>query len=696
MKRDISDVLDNCIAEMRRGKSLNDCLADYPDFADELQPLLRTVQAVRTSPRVEATRPVVDAGKARFLKQAADLRDGRASGSNPWQRLSLVANSAFPMLRPRLWSPVLSTALALILILFVAGAGIVSAGQSLPNEPLYPVKLATERVQGVVIVNPAARADYSLALAERRVDEVNQLSRLGRPVTAPDIARLSGETVQALKTIGQVEADAMRPRLERYLAIVAKEQAALSSVLNTVAPSVEPVVAIALATSVSNEKLAATALIDPKVIKTIDRPGLHTLPPGLLDSTPTAAPSPAPSFIHTPTPYTAAPAPATPSAAGTPTAPAAQPVVPPVLPPVSTPTATASPAVATATPTATPTPTLAQIHIVGRITSMSAAEWVIDATPVRVSERTLVAGAQAAQVGARVDVLAQVQPDRTLLALSITVLAPPEVAPEPIRLRGVIQSVGRETWRISGRLVSVDAGTVISGTPTVGHIAEVTALHQPGDTLLATIIDVRPPSGVTTFQGRIESMSATTWVISGRSLQILEGVTTISGMPSAGAPASVTVLRLDDTLVALQITIIAASQEEEFEGVITDLADTVWQIGGRRVLIDANTQVDESLARAQRGRRARVRGWLQNDASVLASRIVILAPGGSDKGRTPTPGLTRTPAPPASPTATRQPPTATPTPEATATPRLEPTPSPTPNAMATVRATITPPPRPRK
>ena len=41
MPREIETILDLCLDEIRKGKSIEHCLDLYPEFASELEPILR-------------------------------------------------------------------------------------------------------------------------------------------------------------------------------------------------------------------------------------------------------------------------------------------------------------------------------------------------------------------------------------------------------------------------------------------------------------------------------------------------------------------------------------------------------------------------------------------------------------------------------------------------------------------------------
>ncbi len=684
MKHSIAAVLDNCIDDMRRGRTEDECLAAHPDMATELAPLLRAVSALRTAPKVSAPATAVQTGKARFLQQAAELRVAREKSARPWQRLSLVASAwpfSFGLSRPRPWAfaPALSLLVVIVLVLSTATTA-VAASRSLPDEWLFPVKLVEERVQLSLSFDPAARADLSLSFAENRVEEVSILSSLGRPITAPIIERMVTNSSMALANIAQLEDEAMRLRLHRYLSLLDRQQAALDRLRGSATQAAEDTIAAALADAREKQDRAVSAIADPAVIR--DSPPRTSRAPAVVPAdSPTPLPTPDSQRMKTPAPpptATARPVPPTPTAAGDERPLPTNTAIPPTktLPPTVTPSASVT-AVPTATATLTPLP---RIQFSGVVSRISETAWIIDGVSLVVTSRTVIDGIGAASPGARADVLAERQADQSLLALHITITALPPASARPFEFRGIIQSISAAAWVVSGQVIAIDDETIISGTPRVGHIAEVKAVRKDGTTWTALAVTVKVPGDELHLEGRIERIAPTAWVVAGRTVSILAGVTTVSGSPQVGSNASVAALRWDDgSLIALRIVVLPSAQEEEFEGVISSLADTIWVVGGRTVIKGPATQLDESKAKAQVGRTAWVKGVPQADRSILATAIRILAPSGSDHGASPTATAIPSPTAIASPTVPGAP-----------TPSLSPTAAPTPKPFPTRRTTPIP------
>lgn len=134
--------------------------------------------------------------------------------------------------------------------------------------------------------------------------------------------------------------------------------------------------------------------------------------------------------------------------------------------------------------------------------------------------------------------------------------------------------------------------------------------------------------------------------------------------------------------------------EVELPGRIQSLSETVWRIGGHRVILRADTVVE---GEPTVGLMAEVDALVQPDGSLLARRIMVEPPRPSAPLQTTaTPTPTATPMPTATPRPTATPsPTASPTPTIIVTPtRTQPPPpsptsTPKPTATMTARATAT-------
>ncbi|MFQ6058528.1 MAG: DUF5667 domain-containing protein [Anaerolineae bacterium] len=174
MSQKFEALLAEALSRLEQGETVGACLARYPEHADRLAPLLRTaafsLQALAyVEPPSEAA---LAAGRRRLLRQVAR----QWATPEPWWRR--LPSLSLPRLAP---ARGLAT-LALVILLFVAlgGGAAVAAVNSLPGDPLYPVKLATERARLALTLDPGARTALQAQFAQERREEAWTVVALGR------------------------------------------------------------------------------------------------------------------------------------------------------------------------------------------------------------------------------------------------------------------------------------------------------------------------------------------------------------------------------------------------------------------------------------------------------------------------------------------------------------------------------------
>ena len=162
MKRsnEIEKILDDCLERIFAGETVEDCLRDYPSYSIELRTLLEMAtgiaDAVDITPRPE------------FREQAA--RDFQAA-----LRDTKVSKGSFFSLHR--WAV---TALSAVVVVLMAGGGTVAAASnSLPDNPLYNVKLATESVRIAFAFSDESKVELYAEFANERVDEIVTMAEAG-------------------------------------------------------------------------------------------------------------------------------------------------------------------------------------------------------------------------------------------------------------------------------------------------------------------------------------------------------------------------------------------------------------------------------------------------------------------------------------------------------------------------------------
>lgn len=190
------NILDDCLARLTAGESIMDCLARYPEHADELAPLLRMSQETA---RIAHTATPTDSARARGMaRMQVALVEGKQRSYRRWQ---------LPRLSWRQFSTPIMAALAIAFLIVVAAGGTtVASADSLPGEALYPIKTMREGVEERIIARSAERkAEVQAKLARERGREMRELIVRGRIHDAEVVAfRLRRHLNKSANHIGVV------------------------------------------------------------------------------------------------------------------------------------------------------------------------------------------------------------------------------------------------------------------------------------------------------------------------------------------------------------------------------------------------------------------------------------------------------------------------------------------------------------
>jgi len=187
---EFDNILNECLERvLLGGETVDRCLESHPQQAEELKPLLDTVLAASLASAIQP-RPEFRA-RARYDFLSA-LR-----ATEPGKRRAFLG-----------WQPAWATAIAAILVLLLAGGGTAAAASgSMPDEPLYPVKLATEQVRLALTPSGLGKAGLSAQLADKRVTEIARMAEQGKPEQIERVTQLLDAELTRMVTLagGQPE-----------------------------------------------------------------------------------------------------------------------------------------------------------------------------------------------------------------------------------------------------------------------------------------------------------------------------------------------------------------------------------------------------------------------------------------------------------------------------------------------------------
>ncbi|MFH1031002.1 MAG: DUF5667 domain-containing protein [Chloroflexota bacterium] len=161
-QREFDDILNECMERLLSGETLEQCLRSFPDYASQLKPLLETTLEVK---KVSALQPSLE-----FKEKARKELHTALREMKPKRR-------PFFILQPR-WA----IAITAVILFLLAGGGTVAAGSvSMPDEPFYPVKLATEQMRLKLTPSALGKAELYARFANVRVLEIEQMAKENKP-----------------------------------------------------------------------------------------------------------------------------------------------------------------------------------------------------------------------------------------------------------------------------------------------------------------------------------------------------------------------------------------------------------------------------------------------------------------------------------------------------------------------------------
>ncbi len=164
-EKEFDNILDDCLERiLTRGETVEQCLESYPEQSAELEPLLQTVLLTK---RASAIKP-----RPEFRERARyQLRSALQEMEEKRERRFFFFG----------WQPRWATAvIGLLVFLLASGGTVTAANNSMPDELLYPVKLATETVRLTLTPSALGKAELYVKLADKRVDEIIRMADKGK------------------------------------------------------------------------------------------------------------------------------------------------------------------------------------------------------------------------------------------------------------------------------------------------------------------------------------------------------------------------------------------------------------------------------------------------------------------------------------------------------------------------------------
>jgi len=160
-KNEFDNILNDCLERLIGGETIEACLKDYTEYAAELEPLLKTA---------------VDARKVAAIEPRPEFRE--RAGHDFQAAIREIGPEKSPGFFG--WFPRWATVVTAVVVVLLAAAGTVAAStSSLPDDPLYRVKLATEAVRLTFTPSALGKAELYASFADERVDEIVRMAEKG-------------------------------------------------------------------------------------------------------------------------------------------------------------------------------------------------------------------------------------------------------------------------------------------------------------------------------------------------------------------------------------------------------------------------------------------------------------------------------------------------------------------------------------
>ena len=159
--KQFDNILNECLEKLITGQeTVEQCLQRYPQYAAELEPLLRTASMVN---------------KAVDVKPSAEFR-----AKARYQMQLKMAQSSVPVRAPSRaarYVPRWAVAVGTVILVFVLGGGTVLASNGvMPGNLLYGVKLAKETVQVKLAGSTEKKTELYVTMASNRVAEISWMA----------------------------------------------------------------------------------------------------------------------------------------------------------------------------------------------------------------------------------------------------------------------------------------------------------------------------------------------------------------------------------------------------------------------------------------------------------------------------------------------------------------------------------------
>ncbi|MGB9722151.1 MAG: DUF5667 domain-containing protein [bacterium] len=219
MKSRIEEVFDELFRGLASGKDIGELLKEYPEYAEELRPLLEMALRIKELPKPEPEEKAV-------LETIHKVKE------------VLYREKKVPIFKKIfIFQPTLIRVFALIiLIVIISGTGLLFSSRSMPNEILYPAKRLTEKIQYSLTFNQQGKVELHIRFAERRADELMFVFNKNKKINEDLLSAMLNETENAFHFAEVLGGDRTYNLLKRIAEINQEQISILEGIKNRACP----------------------------------------------------------------------------------------------------------------------------------------------------------------------------------------------------------------------------------------------------------------------------------------------------------------------------------------------------------------------------------------------------------------------------------------------------------------------------
>jgi hypothetical protein len=201
MKIKIEEILDLLLTEMKKGKSIEDCLRAYPEYAQELEPLLRLSREIEDISKPEPNPKAVES----VITKAREMISREKSVEKRFSFRKIFS-----------LKPVMVRVIAVVLLVVLIGwTTVILSAKSMPGDFLYPMKLFTEKVQYTLTIDKEGKAELHLVFADRRTNELIRSFKKGEEINKELLRTMLIEALLALEYSETMSGERCKAFLEK-------------------------------------------------------------------------------------------------------------------------------------------------------------------------------------------------------------------------------------------------------------------------------------------------------------------------------------------------------------------------------------------------------------------------------------------------------------------------------------------------